>query len=160
MLVAGWHFAMRAGLRIVVTPSLPLGVYQIHVGAPTRGDLVLACLPEPVARFALGRGYLWEGSCPGGDVPLAKMMAAVAGDTVTVTSAGLAINGRSVPNSLPRDRDSMGRPLSSQPRGAYLVRNSEVWLAAPYHPLSFDSRYFGPVPAAGVVARLDPLWTW
>lgn len=155
-----WVVALAAGLRIVVTPSLPRGLYRARSGALAPGDLVMACLPESVAHFARLRGYLWEGSCPGGAVAVGKTVAAVQGDTVTVTAAGVAVNGRSVPNSQARDSDSMGRPLPVLPRGGRVIGSGEIWLSAPYHPLSFDSRYFGPVPTTSVVARLDPLWVW
>jgi type IV secretory pathway protease TraF len=35
----------------------------------------------------------------------------------------------------------------------------ELWLFSPYHPLSFDSRYFGPIASVGVISRLVPVWT-
>ena len=159
-LVAAWLIALIAGVRLVLTPSLPHGAYRVLTGRPARGDMVMTCLPEPVARFALDRGYLWAGNCPGGVVAVGKVVTGVQGDTVTVGSDGVAVNGRPLPNSRARDRDSRGRPLRALTRGRRVIQPGELWLSAPYHPLSFDSRYFGPVPASSVVARLDPLWIW
>jgi type IV secretory pathway protease TraF len=28
-----------------------------------------------------------------------------------------------------------------------------------HHPRSFDSRYFGPIPASSVISTMRPLWT-
>ena len=55
--------------RIVwnASPSMPLGLYRIHVGArPLAGDLVLIDPPEEVARLLAARAYLPHG------VPLLK----------------------------------------------------------------------------------------
>lgn len=152
-------FAVHLGLRFMVTSSLPLGVYRTVGGPPVRGAIVMACLPEPAARLALERGYLWSGGCPSGAVPLGKVVLAAAGDTVTVGPEGIRVNGRAVPKSQPRTRDSQGRSLEPYPYGSYVLAHGELWLFSPYHPLSFDSRYFGPVSDAGVLSRLVPLWT-
>lgn len=152
-------FAVHFGLRFMVTPSLPLGVYRTVGGPPMRGAIVMACLPEPAARLALERGYLWSGGCPGGAVLLGKVVLAVAGDTVTLGPEGIRVNGRAVPKSQPRERDSQGRLLEHYPYGSYVLAHGELWLFSPYHPLSFDSRYFGPVSNAGVLSRLVPVWT-
>jgi type IV secretory pathway protease TraF len=81
----------------------------------------------------------------------------VAGDEVIVASAGLAVNGRSVPASRVVPRDAAGRPLPHPAFGGCRVRPGELWLFAPYHPRSYDSRYFGPVATAAVRGRLLPL---
>lgn len=150
---------VHTGLRFMLTPSLPLGIYRTVNGPPTRGAIVMACLPERVARLALERGYLWRGDCPGGVVPLGKVVLAVAGDTVTLSAEGISVNGRAVPNSRPHERDHQGRPLEHYPYGSHVLGPGELWLFSPYHPLSFDSRYFGPIPNNAVLSRLAPLWT-
>ena len=151
--------AVHFGLRFMVTPSLPLGVYRTIDGPPTRGAIVMACLSESAARLALERGYLWRGGCPGGVVPLGKLVLAAAGDTITLGAEGIAVNRRAVPNSRPRERDSQGRPLEHYPYGSRVLAPGELWLFSPYHPLSFDSRYFGPVASSDVISRLAPVWT-
>ena len=151
--------AVHFGLRFMVTPSLPLGVYRTIDGPPTGGAIVMACLSEPAARLALERGYLWRGGCPGGVVPLGKVVLAVAGDTITLGAEGIAVNRLAVPNSRPRDRDRQGRPLEHYPYGSHVLGPGELWLFSPNHPLSFDSRYFGPVPSTRVISRLVPVWT-
>jgi len=68
---------------------------------------------------AAERGYIPAGACPGGHEPLVKPVAAVAGDRVTVTALGIAVNGEPIAQSAPLDEDSAGRPLRPVPAGAY-----------------------------------------
>lgn len=147
------------GLRFMLTPSLPRGIYRTVNGPLVRGAIVVTCLPDSVARFALQRGYLWRGDCPGGVVPLGKLVLAISGDTISLSGDGLRLNGRAIRNTRPRKEDSQRRPLTHYPYGTHVVRPGEIWLFSPYHPLSFDSRYFGPVPSGRVLSRLAPVWT-
>ena len=41
--------------------------------------------------------------------------------------------------------------------GEYHVLPGSVWVGSQHSPLSFDSRYFGPVPSQGVLGRAKPL---
>lgn len=150
---------MHAGLRFQLTASLPEGVYRVVGGAIERGAIVMTCLPKPVARLALEREYVWRGNCPSGEVPVGKIVLAIPSDTVGVGVDGLALNGHLVPRSRPLERDSRGRPLEHYPSGSHVVQPGELWLFSSHNALSFDSRYFGPVPASGVVSRLVPVWT-
>lgn len=156
LLTAAW----RGGVRLNLTPSLPIGLYlETHV-LPARGSIVLACLPPSMAAFARERGYIPRGDhCPGGTAPIGKVVLAVAGDTVVVSGRGLEVNGRLIPNSRPRRVDSAGRPLPSVLRGRHVVRVGELWLVSSYSPLSFDSRYFGAIAARSVLSVVRPLWT-
>src|SRR2546427_8693759 len=156
LLAAGWI----AGLRLNLTGSLPVGLYLAAGAAPARGALVLVCLPPEVAAFARARGYVPRGgACPGGLVPVGKPVLAIGGDTVTVTSSGLLLNGMPVPNSQALATDRKGRPLPQLPTGRHVVRPGSVWILSSYSRFSFDSRYFGAVETAQVRARLQRLWT-
>jgi conjugative transfer signal peptidase TraF len=120
-----------------------------------RGSIIVVCPPEnDVARQGARRGYLGPGNCPGGSEPLVKPVAAVAGDLVEVSPAGVSVNGFRVPSSAPLWRDSAGRSLAPLV-GVHLIRPGELWLLSGRDARSFDSRYFGPVPLANVrgVAR-------
>jgi conjugative transfer signal peptidase TraF len=142
-------------LRLNVTRSLPLGVYVVEAPAIARGSIVLACLPAWIAPLARRRGYVPEGGrCAGGILPIGKPVLASLGDTVAVTPAGLVVNRRAVPNSRALSRDRQGRVLPRIPLGAYVVRPGMVWLVSTYSPLSFDSRYFGPIPLGNIRAGL------
>jgi conjugative transfer signal peptidase TraF len=152
----GWGLGR---LRINLSPSLPLGVYRLDDAVAARpGDLVLACPPLAFARLALARRYLAPGSCPGGTRPLGKLLLAVPGDRVELAAGGVALDGRPLPATAMRALDAAGRALPRQPAGGRRVAVGEVWVVSP-HPLSVDSRCFGPLPASQVLGRLVPLVT-
>jgi type IV secretory pathway protease TraF len=46
------------------------------------------------------------------------------------------------------------------PDGRYVIPPGEVWLVSTFSPRSWDSRYFGPVPASAIVSALTPLWVF
>ncbi len=152
--------------RINTSPSLPRGLYlEIPRGwlgrAPARGDLVLVCAPAAGAELARRRGYLGDGPCgagaAGGAAALGKVVLAAGGDEVSFGETGLAVNGRAVAASRALPRDARGRPLAHYPYGTWRIAPGELWLLAPYHPRSYDSRYFGPVAAAAVRGWLMPV---
>ncbi len=149
-------------LRITLTDSAaPAGIYREVAGvAPDRGALVAACLPPAIARTGLARGYLRQGNCPAGAEPVAKVIGALPGDVVTVERGQAAINGVPITNSQTSARDSAGRLLPHEPWGARQVAPGEVWLFGFNDPRSWDARYFGPVPLAGVRGVLRPVLTW
>lgn len=153
--VAGWAL----GIRFTLTPSIPVGLYQ-YTDEPLRtGRLATFCPPETAAEFALHRGYLRGGPCPGGVEPLGKYILAMAGDTVSITADGVRVNGQVVPRSAVYYRDRMGRELPHYPFGKHIVGEDSLFMFSGHHPRSFDSRYFGPIPSASVVSTAKPLWT-
>ena len=147
--------AHAAGVRFNYTDSLPRGLYLASDFDPStarRGELVEAC-PSREAAEAVA-GYLPNGPCPGGVIPLGKRIAAVPGDRVAVDSAGVAVGGTRLPNSAPLFYDRTGRPL--YPRlGEYVLGPGEYWLHSGRVATSIDSRYVGPV--SDVRSRLRPL---
>lgn len=153
--------ALLAGVsgtvRLNTTGSVPIGFYRVRQGVPTRrGTLALACLPEALEHVALERGYLGPGGCPGGAEPVLKPVAAVAGDVVEVSAAGVSVNGALiVPAAL--TRDSAGRGVAAVPPGTYTVPEGSLWLLSGHDARSWDSRYWGPVPTLGVRGEASPL---
>jgi conjugative transfer signal peptidase TraF len=157
VLVVGAHLV---GVRINLTGSLPPGLYLAARAAPARGSLVLACLPPVVGAFAKVRGYVPSGGpCPGGLVPVGKQVWAVAGDTVTVSAAGLSVNWVALPNSAPLFVDRLGRRLPKLAGGQYVVNAGELWVGSTYSRSSFDSRYFGALEATQLRTSIRPFWT-
>ncbi len=143
-----------------LTNSEPPGLWRTAGAAlpATLGEYVAACpLKSGVVALAAKRGYIAPGDCPTGLMPLLKQIAAVPGDTVRVTEAGISVNGRPLPHTAPLASDSQGRPLPHVPPGIYQVEPGTVWLLSTYNARSFDSRYFGPVPVAALRARLRPI---
>ncbi|WEX91430.1 conjugative transfer signal peptidase TraF (plasmid) [Sinorhizobium garamanticum] len=145
--------------RINLTPSEPLGLWHVvKLDRPAAvGDLVFICPPQTAAtREARTRGYLRAGLCPGGVAPLIKTVIAVAGQRVDV-GAGVNVDGRSVPSSGLAQRDGQGRPMTPFPGGN--VPADYVFLHSPFSG-SYDSRYFGPVPAEGILGLAREVLTY
>lgn len=130
--------------------SVPVGLYSARPATSARrGDLVAAHAPAPVALLMAERGYLPS------RVPMLKHVAATAGQRVCRIGLVVSIDGERVAEA--RSRDRMGRPLPSW-SGCRTLGAGEVLLLNPASAASFDGRYFGPVPARGIVAVLTPLW--
>jgi conjugative transfer signal peptidase TraF len=152
-----------AGLRINESPSLPIGIWRV---SPLdrdlhRGDIVSFCPPDtPVFREAWRRGYLSAGHCEGGYEPLLKPVAAIAGDRVSGTADGISIDGRLIVSSKSLIRDGLGRTLPSPKAHDVFVAKGEVWVISSYSPLSFDSRYFGPLPISRIEGLAHPLFVF
>ncbi|TIR18308.1 MAG: S26 family signal peptidase [Mesorhizobium sp.] len=130
--------------------SAPVGLYGLGLGAARTGDFVLVRMPKTVGQLADQRGYLPRG------VPLVKRVAALPGEHVCAFNDAIIIGGRIAARRL--KTDSKGRPLPWW-NGCRPLASDEVFLINGAAPDSFDSRYFGPVPAANIVGRLVPLWT-
>ena len=130
--------------------SVPIGLYSV---TPTNihhaGDLVVVRPPEALAVFLDMRGYLARG------VPLLKHIAALPGQVVCRTGRTITVNGVTIGHVL--DRDHLGRILPSW-EGCRRVADHEVFLMNWQSENSLDGRYFGPLPAAAIVGRADPLW--
>ncbi|MGH7707202.1 MAG: conjugative transfer signal peptidase TraF [Vulcanimicrobiaceae bacterium] len=149
-----------AGPRYNLTASVPVGLYLYVPGAVHRGETVQCCLPARLAEYALQHHLLLDGSCPKTGVePLVKVLAAAAGDVVDVTPTGVAINGRRWPLSAALTTDAHGAPLAVRVRpGRYVMAHDEMFLMG-VHSRSWDSRYFGAMPASSVTGRWIPLLT-
>jgi len=181
ILIAAADFALERHLIIPNrTASMPLGLYVRvpgHKDGFERGDIVAVCLSDvnhsAIATLAIRRGYVASfigAPCEQvvtGDrlVPLIKRVVALAGDEVEIVpaigdadglAAGIYVNGQRLAGSAPRAMDRAGRVLPQAPIhrrleiGEYLVLGESS-------SDSFDSRYFGPLPQADLVARLAKL---
>jgi conjugative transfer signal peptidase TraF len=128
--------------------------------APQRGDLVVVCLPPPIAQWGRARGYLAGGSCSSGIEPVVKQLGAIPGDTLAIYQSFVVVNGVRYPHSQTAPADSHERPLPHVAWGERQVASGEVWLFGFNNRRSWDGRYFGPVPSADVAGVLMPLVTW
>jgi conjugative transfer signal peptidase TraF len=109
--------------------------------------------------ISIGREYRPKGAgCDDKYAPLLKPIAARAGDTVTVSEAGVAVNGKLLPNSKQYPKDGIGRPMPLIPLGTYAVLPGTVWVISSYNPFSFDSRYFGAIHLDERVQYAKPFW--
>lgn len=123
-----------------------------------RGMLVLACLPDEVAKLAYERNYIASGKCKGGYAPVGKYIQAISGDEVRFTSEGIFVNGKLLENSKPYAMDGEGRAMPVMLQDMVLPKDELVLLNN--YAGSFDSRYYGPIPSRYVVGTLKPIWTF
>src|SRR5215471_7624973 len=92
------------GVRINLTSSLERGFYI--VSRKPSANLVEFCPEGDAASTSLQRGYRAQGgTCPDGGSPLMKPIAAVPGDRVEVTSNGIRVNEKLIPNSAAHLKD-------------------------------------------------------
>jgi len=131
--------------------SAPIGWYvftrsqRIYVG-----EYVLVTLPEAPATLANDRGYLPR------SMPILKHVGAVTGQEVCRQDDQILIDGILITHAF--KRDGLGRAL---PRwsGCRKLSADEIFLLSTENPLSFDGRYFGPVPTSAILGEALPLWT-
>ena len=142
-----------ADLRINTSASLPVGLYIVS----SHGTFVEFC-PDDQGLSAQ-RHYRARGVCPDGAAPLLKPVIDSPADEVVVSPAGIAVNGKLLPQTAPLDHDTEGRPLTHWPFGHYRAVPGTVWVASSYNPRSYDSRYLGPIPQSAVRGRLRTLLT-
>ena len=152
LLLTGLAVVGTAGFRFNLSPSMPLGLWRVVATPPTdyrRGQAVVVCPPVDAP-------FLPRGGCPLGMQPLLKKIVGVPGDRVTVTPAGVSVNGGAIlPHSAPLTQTADGQPLPQQ-RGSW--RLNGFWLYGAGSPRSFDSRYFGEVPVAGLQGLARPVF--
>lgn len=152
MLVA----AYGAGFRLNLTPSYPLGIWRI---VPLErdveiDDLVFICPPlTPAFELAHERGYLRRGSCPGWLSPLIKTVVGLPGQTIG-TGHSVTVDSLALPHSEIHPLDAEGRALS--PYAGGVVPSGQVFLHSSFAG-SYDSRYFGPIPADGLLGLATPI---
>ena len=143
------------GIRFNVSESLPGLIYIVT--SDNSSPVVEFCPVGSFAELSKERGYRRRGMCPDGASPMLKPIVAHAGDTVEVSAHGIAVNGILLHNTAPRTRDSRGRTLTPWRFGKYGVEPGFVWVASQYNPLSFDSRYFGPILVSQIRHHLRPI---
>jgi conjugative transfer signal peptidase TraF len=132
--------------------SVPIGLYYVKPEERLEvTDLVVVTPPDSIATFLAKRGYLPLG------VPLLKHVLALPGQTVCRNHLAVMIDGVVMPFA--RERDHLGRPLPDW-QGCRLIAEGEVFLMNWQSTDSLDGRYFGPLPAASILGRAVPLWTF
>ena len=144
------------GLRINLTPSYPRGLWRIErLGRDVAvGDRIFICPPAVLAfELARDRGYLGRGLCPGWFSPLIKTVVAVPGQHVVV-DRWITVDGVQLAHSSVRPVDREGRALTAASSGVVPV--GQLFLFSEFAG-SYDSRYFGAIPAAGALGLARPL---
>lgn len=147
------------GYRYNLTSSAPIGLWRIEtmMRPATVGDIVFICPPATVVfDEAFGRGYLRRGLCPGGLAPLLKTVVATSGQRVRI-GENVVIDGRRLAASRIHNTDGQGRPIAAYAGG--IIPAGYLFLHSSKHG-SYDSRYFGPIPASGLLGRACPVLTF
>jgi conjugative transfer signal peptidase TraF len=140
----------RRTLLINGTASEPLGLYARVEAAAGAGRIVAFNAPPAAFPYADHHlSYLHQ-------VPMLKTVAGVAGDRVCTSAGRLMINGRDLAPIVAFDREGRALPHWIDCR---VLRPGEVFVFSGRVPNSFDSRYFGPVPAASILGVYAPLLT-
>jgi conjugative transfer signal peptidase TraF len=151
-------------LHFFHTESAPLGLWRaVPATEPRVGDVVRFCMGPEEARLTAGRPYAGGrrgGPCPHGTWMLAKPVVARPGDTVVHTPDAVTVNGRALPKSSTRTRDSRGLSVPVAEYGTFVLRDGEFWMHSPYHDGSFDSRYLGVVRREQLRGTMRPMVTW
>ncbi|HET6232198.1 MAG TPA: S26 family signal peptidase [Longimicrobiaceae bacterium] len=151
-------------LELNHTESGPLGIWRAYPDrVPAVGEFVRFCMRPEQARATAGRPY--AGGAHGGPCPfhtwmLAKPVVASPGDTVVHTPGYVKINGRTLPLSATRARDSEGLKVPTAAYGRFVLGRGEFWVHSPYADGSFDSRYVGIVRTEQMRGTLRPVLTW
>ncbi|MDH4582801.1 S26 family signal peptidase [Pseudomonas sp. BN415] len=151
LIFLGWAACATSPPLLVynASDSVPIGCYRIGPASSISvGNLVLVHLPPGVMRLAVRRGYLPA------NVPLLKSVAARAPQQVCVQGNQVLIDGALVARQLRKDRQGRTLPAWQECRR---LTGDELFLLST-NLESFDSRYFGPVPASTVIGRAQPLW--
>lgn len=159
MLVAASAIAFAGAFRLNLTPSEPLGLWRIEPlqRAVAIGDIVFIC-PPATAVFAKARerGYLRHGLCTGGFAPLIKTVVALPGQRIDIVG-NVTVNGRPIQASGIRPTDGEGRAI--RPFRGGVVPPDHLFVHSSFAS-SYDSRYFGPIPASGLLGLARPVLTF
>lgn len=147
------------GYRVNLTPSEPIGLWRIVSldRQVVAGDIIFICPPNrPDMDQAAQRGYLRSGLCPSGYAPLIKTVAAIGGQRVDVDRS-VSIDRVPLAHSSLARSDGKGRALTHYAGG--VVQAGSVFLHSEFVG-SYDSRYFGPIPAAGILGLAQEVLTF
>lgn len=147
------------GYRINFTPSYNMGLWQIMPldHQLKAGDRIFICPPEGRAvSLGLERQYLPRGACQSGSGPLIKTVAAVAGQEIEIAGQ-VIIDGQPLHSSRVLSADQEGREMPVYAGG--IVPDGTVFLHSEFVG-SYDSRYFGPIPATGTLGLAREVLTF
>lgn len=138
------------------TDSMPRGLYLRRPPSPLQRDsIVVFHLPGAVwSDFGpLMRAWGWSPESG----PFLKRVGALPGDQVCLSGGHLSVNSVSLGQQL--HHDTHGRAIPGMREGCFTIKSDDFLPLSTHSPRSFDGRYYGPVPIAGIEATAVPLWT-
>lgn len=147
------------GFRINLTNSIPVGLYRITDEGNLKNAYVIFCPDDRQAfRIGLNRGYIDHGLYCGGYGYLIKKVAAMPGDILSITDAGVFVNQALLPFSKPKLKDGLNRALPQWHAANYKLKKEELLTMTNQSEWSFDGRYYGPVRTGQIKGMLTPIW--
>lgn len=169
LMIVGWQAASKSELIINMTPSLPLGIYRL-APLPAHlhdGDTIYFCPPSasgsPAMRQAVKNHWLLRydrSPCPDHLAPFLKRVAALPGQSVTLSMRGISIDGKLLPKTRIQPRSKTGGRIIHYPLGSYTVKPNTFWETDNSSRWAYDSRYYGPVPMGNLLNSAQPVLTW
>jgi conjugative transfer signal peptidase TraF len=149
------------------TPCVPVGIYQdIAIKKPLYdGEWVTLCPPiTPSVRQEIRHHWLLRSRrsvCADHLMPFIKHVAAVPGQTVNLSAAGIAVDGRLIAHTIIQQTAPV--PMNSvhlihYPFGTYTVKPGTFWEYANNNKWAFDSRYYGPILYKNIRSGARPVW--
>ena len=129
--------------------SAPTGLYWVaHIRQIERGDFVVIQPPPRIAHFLADRRYLPI------NLPLMKHVAGLPGDELCRNGVSVTLNSITVATAEIRDRIGRALPVWT---GCKRIGDADIFLLN-HADDSLDGRYFGPLPASGIIGRAHPLF--
>jgi len=117
--------------------------------APSRGDVV-----------AFRTDALDSPLLPKGEIYL-KRIAGLPGEAIQISEGRLLINGHPLDNAAPLAGSNFGLSNESSPAvrsNAWLVPTNSYFVVGDNGTNSLDSRFFGPIPRAGIIGRATKIY--
>lgn len=155
VLLCMWAFQ----IRLTTSGSMPTGFYQkiSNNNSLSRHDIIEFCLPTDIAQHGLARRYLNRGSCPGGTSHLLKEVIAVPGDLVIVNNDYINVNGTNYKAPITIINRAGQHVMRWIQNGTYIANG--YWVYGANSPMySWDSRYYGQIPANLINAKMRAVW--
>ena len=148
-----------AGFRVNITPSLPVGIWRINPNFDKikKGDIVIFSPTKKIAALGIQREYLVKK--PGNKhncINLMKQVYGLPGDQISFPENFIQVNNTPI-NFKRLKVDSKGRPMPQIPAG--IVPPKTIFVLT-QSALSFDSRYYGPIPLKNVYGTARPILIW
>lgn len=148
------------GCKFNKSNSIPFGLYKLSSASDSirRNQFVLFCPPNTKAfQIAHERGYIPEGYCQNGYMPLMKKVVGIPLDSYEFTTQGLILNGKLQINTVPLEKDSWNQKLPVF-REKGILKKDEYILMGTESRNSFDARYYGLIKKENIKGTLKPIW--
>jgi len=152
---------IKAGLRLNISPSVAIGIYQTKDLPVTKNNYINLCVKSSVLLdVALKHSYLnsnWL--CPTFNPAMMKRIGAAYGDVVTIKHDGVWINNQIEPNSA---KVIQFNEFDNSQLINYQLKENEILLMSDNQKYGFDGRYYGVLKLSDFskFEVVKPVWTF